>query len=142
MNVPSWFVDKLKEIREDIHCVFNNYLGLIQVIHRDNRSGIERIVYTVETEDGKFRQPDLKDFLHVVNGVAWNYLDMYPNPSTLWDEIEKKRLHGKMKKEEEAKEYRKWWNKEHRKEWRAAFENLKRGKVWMPEVPNKKVIIT
>jgi hypothetical protein len=145
--VTSGFVDDLKAVANrnpnfKVECVWNDLVERFQIKAKDNRTSREFILYQIETEDGHFRQPGHQDIICLMNEIAWDHLGMYPDVTALWTKIFKDNDIRKMKAKERAMEYKKWWNKEHRKEWRQAIEYFRStGRTSRPKAQKESKII-
>jgi len=96
---------------------------------------------TIWNEDGSFKQPDMRDILHLSNRIAWDLIDKYPNPQDLGDHILRNYEKEKVDNGLLRKEYLKWWNKEHKKEWRKAIELAKKGVFSVQNNREKRIIV-
>ena len=121
--------------------MWNSMMERFQVFHKDSRSGITRLIMTVETDDGEYMPLSTHTVNYLKTFVAWDLLDKYPRPEDLADYFCKKEETKKLKNEEYRTEFRKWWNKEHRTEWRAVLENCQRGIFGGAPEREKKIII-
>jgi len=139
-KVNKTFTDMLKLVRDDCKLVWNDMIERFQIIHKDKRTGLERIVVTVEDDDGNFTLPDNRAMIKLGN-VYWELIDKYPSPTELWGKFLGSREDKKKKQKALREEYRKWWNKDHRSQWRKALENFHKGVVRTPPAENK-IIIT
>ncbi len=132
----------MKLVRDDIALIWNNFIDRFQVIHADKRTKHKRIVLTIEDDNGNFKHPDERDIIHLANVIAWDFLDMYPDPVELGSEILKRKKEKKLKQDELRREYRRWFIKDNKKMMRKAVENLLRGITSNPvEQRDKKIII-
>lgn len=140
-KAPTSIINALNLVHEGLFAVWNSTLERFQIFYQDKRNGLTRIIMTVEEEDGSYRPLDMRTVNYLTTHVAWDTLDKFPSPQDLWAHLNSKEETKKLKREAYRTEYRKWWNREHRKEWRAALENAKRGIFSSPEERERKIII-
>lgn len=129
-KVNKSFTDDLKIITSGhpyhtVTCVWNDEIERFMVVVCDNRTKLTRILKIIENENGTFKHPDQRDVLFLINHIEWDMLDKYPNPGKMWGEIYKRRDYQNMKKVEKRNEWRKWFNKENKKQWRQVIEDIK-----------------
>ena len=141
MQVSKQFIRDLGLIRRGLTPIWNPKLERFQIFYKDDRTGIERILMTVETPDGGYKDPGFDTIIWISQNVDWGTLDKYPNPSQMAQFFMEKRQEQKTKATELRHEYRKWWNKENRKRWKAAMENAQRGILGLPKEEKRKIIV-
>lgn len=141
MKAPKKFVDDLKLCNPHCFPVWNFKEGRWYIFWRRGQEEA-RIVLCVENEDGTYRPLDIRTILWISSNVAWDLLYMYPKANDMYQYLKNKKDVTKKKTGEHREDYRKWWNKDHRTEWKKAYENLRSGIYWAPEPDKKKIIIT
>ncbi len=140
--VEKSFDEALKRINPGLYLIWNKTMERFQVFYRDHRNGLVRIICTVEDDDGESIPCDNRTLNFLRDVVAWDTLGKFPEPKEMVETLRKK-SQEKLKKEKMNREdFMKWWNKEHRTMWKAAFENMKRGIVWLPEEKKTKIYST
>lgn len=142
MKVPKSFQRDLKLINPHLNVIWNSLLERFQIIWMDLSISKPRIVLTVENDDGSFRPCDFRSLIVCSQQVSWDTLYKYPTAEEMSRYFLDKFAKEKQKKEEYRNDYRKWWNKEHRKEWKMALENARKGifNSRQPE-PERKIIV-
>lgn len=141
MKASREICKSLLVVHDGLIPVWNSMLERFQIMYHDRRSGITRLIMTVEEEDGEFRSLDTRTVNWLRDNVAWDSLDKYPNPKDLYEHMTKLKNKNLEVKRTYRKEFRKWWNKEHREEWKQAYENFKRGILYIPPKKDKKIYI-
>jgi hypothetical protein len=141
MKAPKSFIRDLELIRPGLFPVWNEYLQRFQIFWRDRRTGLTRVIMTVENEDGTFRPLDIRTIIWLSQNVAWDLLDKYPSPQDMYSYLKEAKIKRKLSQEKLREDYRKWINKELRTLWRAAIENARRNIYWLPEKKDKKIYI-
>ena len=144
MRVDPLFLKELRVINPYLKPVWNRLLERYQILYQDARLkqlGTVKIIYTVEDSEGKPMPLDRRTIIWLSSNVCWDLLNQYPEPSDLYHYLKEKRMKAKAKVTENRLDYRKWWNKDHRTEWRAARENALRGVFGKPEEIKKKISV-
>lgn len=140
--IDKSFVDDLKLINPGLFLIWNTYLERYQVFHKDRRTGLTRIINTVEDDDGNYMQCDNRTLKFLRNVVCWDLMERFPEPKDMIDHMQKKAEAKRTKEFEDREDFRKEWNKAHRKYWKAAYENLCRGIVSVPTPTRTKTFST
>jgi hypothetical protein len=141
MKAPIGFINDLKAIDPHLVVVWNSELERFQILWLDPVLKKPRIVRTLENDDGTFQPCDQRALIYCSQNVCWNTLYKYPTSDQLWGYFKAKWDLEKKKDREYKNDYRRWWNKEHRKEWKEALENAKKGIFSMPDQqPERKII--
>lgn len=139
-SVNKSVLKTLKLFRSDVHLVWNHIVNRYQFVHFDKKQGAKRIIRTAENDDGSYRHPNEMDIVYLQTHVCWDMLDMYPDHEVMWAKFMEKRKESRNKKLEAWRDYRRWFNKDHKTEWRKAVENMKSGIYSVPEVRERKII--
>jgi uncharacterized protein YnzC (UPF0291/DUF896 family) len=140
--VKKEFIDSMKLIDPGLFLVWNSTLERFQVFHKDFRTGLTRILNTIEDDDGNYIPCDNRTLNFLRDVVAWDVLKKFPEPKDMMNEIRKRKKQKANQEFKDREDYRKEWNKAHRKYWKAAFENLKRGILTTPQKTKIKTIST
>jgi len=80
--------------------------------------------FYVQNEDGSFRPLDDRVLKELYECDIWKH---FATPGDYHKFIQQKNRDVQLKHDNIRKEYLKWWNKEHKKEWSEALENANRG---------------
>jgi hypothetical protein len=134
------FLESLKLIDPGLYLVWNDMLERYQVFHRDQRTGLKRIIFTVEGDEGNYIPCDNRTLNYLREVVAWDLMHQFPEPKDLVGYMREKKIGREIKAKRDRDDYRKQWNKAHRKYWKTALENLQRGIVTTPERFKSKLI--
>lgn len=141
---PKSFLDELQNIpgvNRGLFVVWNSGLERFQVFHKDPRVGITRIVLTVENDDGSYRPLDNRT-IEYLKMVDWDMIGKFPEPKQIGEEFDRQRRIKKEKWDINRKQFLKDWNRSHRKLWREAINNWKRGIIKTPQEFREKLIST
>ncbi len=142
MKIDPSFSKDLRLISPYLKAVWNSLLDRYQILYQDERLrqlGTVKIICTVEDDEGNFRPLDRRLIIWLSTNVCWDLLHQYPEPQDMYHHMKEKQMRAKKKTKENRTDYRKWWNKDHRTEWRAAFENARRGIMGRPEEIKKTI---
>jgi hypothetical protein len=139
MQASKDFCTALREIHEGLVPVWNRELERFHIFYHDRRTGLTRLIYTVENDDGAFRPLDMRTLVWIRENVAWEALEKYPNPKDWFAEYKRKSEDQKSKNATLRDEFRKWQIKENRASWKNAFENFKRGILSKPQIRERKI---
>ena len=139
--VPESFIQEMKRIDRGLFVLWDQYFERFQVMHKDSRTGLIRCIIMIEDEDGSFRPCDNRTLEYLRQNVSWETLNRFPSPKEMGDFLRGKRIDSELKAQERRNEYRKLWNKEHRKYWRAAMDNARRGVLASPSRTKERIII-
>ena len=142
-QAPKGFTKSLELVHDDLFPVWNADLERFQIMFSDKRTKITRIICTVEEDNGDYRPLDMRTVFWLGENVAWDLLDTYPNAADWVDKLRLKKEMRLANEKETERDFKRWWNKEHRKEWVVAIENARKGIFASPEPEReKKIIIT
>lgn len=127
MEVDSSFLEQLQKIDPGLFVVWNQMFERFQILWRDERTNITRIVMLIEEDDGSFRPCDARALIYCSRVVDWDALHKYPDPFKWYTDYVASKKQAIDKWKADRKDTIKYWNKHHRKEWKAALENAQRG---------------
>lgn len=129
-------------VNPHLRVVWNQLFERYQVLFQDpflKQQNKVKIVYTVEDEEGNFRPLDRRVILWLSVNVCWDLMAQYPEPQDMYHYLKGKKMAAQKKTKKDREEVRKYWNRHHRKEWRAAYENARRGVFGKPEEKKEKI---
>lgn len=137
--VQKTLLDDLKLIDPGLFLVWSADLERFQVFHKDLRTGLVRLICTVEDDEGKYQPFDgrILNFLREV--VCWDLIKRFPSPKEMVGYMKEKQKNKNEKSKQERIQYLKDFNKAHRKEWAIALENARKGILGFPEMKKTKV---
>ena len=128
MHVPKQFKRDLALIRSGLSVAWNRHLGRYQIFYTDHRTGSKRLVMTVEDAEGNFQSLDMRVIIRLQRDVVWEMVDKYPTPEDLADFFLQMQREEKTKPQILRREFMKWWNKDHRSDWKKLFEEFRSGR--------------
>ena len=140
--IAKTFLDEMSLIDPGLFLVWNEVLERYQVFHKDFRTGLTRILNTVEDDDGNYIPCDNRILTFLRDVVAWDLIRKFPEPADMVGHMRKKAQKKKDGERLSRDQYRKDWNKAHRKYWKAALENAQRGILTTPERTKTKTFTT
>ena len=125
MHIPKEYQDRIKAVDRGLYATYNEKIGCIDIRHKDDRNGLDRLVLTVVDEEGNPCELNLGVLRYLANNVDWDTVGMFPDPDKMYaffrDEQEKEKQKQKL-------ERRGWlmdFNREHIKEWTKIYEEWK-----------------
>lgn len=95
---------------------------------KDNAGGIHHIFF-VQNKDGSFRGLDERVLHQLYECDIWRH---FKDGSEFYKFFHDHNKAVELKHNTIQQEYRRWWNKEHRTEWKKALENAQRGILHIP----------
>lgn len=102
-EVPTYFVNKLKDINSGLYCIWNAYFYKWQILHKNDRTGAVKRVRYLQTPNGEgleFGDRRVDKILHEIKmGVPWDLLNKMDSTLEVLDHFDKQN-----KKLEDAKE--------------------------------------
>lgn len=137
--VQKSLLNDLKLIDPGLFLVWCSDLERFQVLHKDLRTGLVRLICTVEDEQGNYQPFDQRVLNFLRDVVCWDLIKRFPSPKDLYEHMKEKQNFKKEKSRQERLQYLKDYNKAHRKEWMVALENAKKGIFGFPEIKKTKV---
>lgn len=105
-------------------------------LKRKDLNGTIHHIFFVQNDDGSFRPLDERVMHHLYECDIWKH---FKNGADFHKFIQSKNKAVELNHKTIRQDYLRWWNKEHRKEWKAAIENAQRGILWMPEERERKI---
>lgn len=142
MLIDKKWQNEVKRINRGLYIKWDESFKRWIVRHKDDRTGLDRHVCTVETNDGEYMDLNLGVLRILKDRVAWELIGKFPEPKDLWLYLVKEYKAAKAKAYLDRRAYIQWWNRDHRTEWRAAIENAQRGIFTLPEEQKRNIIIT
>lgn len=99
--------------------------------------------FFLNNEDGSYRPVDDRLLEEIYECDLWRHFGNDKDAGgKLHDFIQFKKNDAQLKEKNLRAEYLKWDIKEHKNEWKQAIENYKRGIIHIPEMDDRKIIIT
>ena len=142
-RVPKRYKEEVKAINRGIYIVWDKKINRWRVKHEDDRTGLVRDILIAENPNTQeYQDLDMSVIRMLKDQVMWNLVEKFKDPKDIYAEIVKERNYRKWKAEMDHRDYRMQWNKDHKTEWKAAVENLKRGITYIPEETKRKIIMT
>ena len=141
MDVSLSFLKDLKLIDKHLSVAWINSIERFVINWTDPRTKVMKCVLLIEEDDGGYRHPDRRALLYASQTVSWDTLYKYPDMDELWKKMQERKRARLISKHKNKEDYRRWWNKEHRKEWRAVLENARRGIFSVQKDRERKIII-
>lgn len=142
MKVDKRWQEEVKKVNRGLFIEWDESLHRWRLKHKDDRNGLVRDVFLVETHDGEYKDLDMGTVRMLKDSVMWDLVGKFPDPREMFLHLERERKARKAHYELERMSYLRDFNREHRTEWRAALENARSGIFERPEVEEKKIIIT
>ena len=141
MEVEKRWQDEVKNINRGLYIRWNKPLERWEIRHKDDRTGLDRGVILVEDEKGNYEDLNMGIVRHLKFGVQWDLVEQFKDPKATY--LEMKRRHEEFKTQQrlERMGFVFDFNKEHKREWKAAIENAKRGFWSNPVKEDKKIFI-
>ena len=133
MKIDKYWQGKVKDINNGLYIVYNEKLSLLEVRHKDERSGMDRSVLYVQDEEGKPTELNLGVLRHLKYAVDWDLVGEFPDPEKMYQELMRQHNLAKSKKELERRGFVLDFNREHSKEWKGILEN------WRDNLPRSTV---
>lgn len=99
--------------------------------------------FFLNNEDGSYRPVDERLLTEIYECDLWKHFGNDAEAGgRLHEFIQMKRNDDKLKEKNLRREYLMWYNKEHKKEWKEAIDNMQRGIIDIPDFSDRKIIIT
>lgn len=133
MEISPSFISQLKCIDRNLSVIWNPLLERFQVIWVDPRTRKAKIVFMCEDDKGQFMPLDGRTLIYCSQNVDWKTLYKYPHADDMFKFFVDLKKNGVAKREQARTEYRKWWNKEHKKEWKVVLDNARKGILSLPD---------
>lgn len=139
--ISTSFKNEMLKIDPGLFVIWDSYFERFQIMHRCPKTGIVRCIVMVEDDDGGFRQCDNRTLDYLKERVSFETLKRFPRPEEMGRFMREQKEKIKADKENQRSEERKLWNREHKKYWKAALENLRRGVIASPPRTKKTITI-
>lgn len=132
------FERKLKRYDPNLFVEWDQVKHLWMVKRTDQNGEIHHIMY-VQNPDGSFRPLDERTMQDLYECDIWR---KFKDAGEYHRFIQDKNATAKLKEKNLREEYLKWWNKDHKSEWKEAVENAKSGILERPEqCPEPKIYV-
>lgn len=142
MRVPEHIRKEVERINRGLSIEFDNRIHRWRVKHKDDRTGLVRDVMIVESKDGEYEDLNMGHVRWLREGILWDLISRYPNPKDLYQHIVAEHEKEKNAAYVRHRGYVMDFNRSHRREWKAALENARKGILGRPEQYEKKIILT
>lgn len=140
-TAPSFdkqYLKKVKEYDENLDIVWNKDF---------ERWALQRFAegqwhhcFFLNEEDGSYRPVDQRILQDIYECDLWKHFGNDKDAGgRIHDYITQKKNEDKLKAKNLRQEYLRWYNKEHREEWKEAIDNLSRGIIYTP-TDDRKII--
>jgi hypothetical protein len=105
-------------------------------IKRRDLTGAVHHIFFVQNEDGSYRPLDERVMIQLYECDVWKH---FKDGSEFYKFFHEHNKAVELKHNTIKEEYRRWWNKEHRTEWKKALENAQRGILHIPSEQETKI---
>lgn len=105
-------------------------------IKRRDLQGAVHHIFFVQNEDGSFRPLDERTMHQLYECDTWKH---FKDGSEFYKFFNAHNKNVELKHNTLRQEYMKWWNKEHKTEWKKALENAQRGILHIPTEEERKI---
>lgn len=137
MTPDRVMVKKIKEYDANLFVEWDHDKNLWALKRKAPTGQVFHIFY-VQNQDGSFRPLDERVLEEIYECDIWKHFE---SPGDYHRFIQNKNATHKLKEENLRRDYLAWWNKEHKKEWKAALDNAARGILEIPNEPKPRVSI-
>lgn len=131
MEIPrpdKKIVKMIKDYDIDLFVEWDVDKHLWAIKRKDKLGGIHHIFF-VQNKDGSFRQLDERVMYELYESDIWRH---FKDGSDFYKFFHEHNKAVELKHTTIRQEYMKWWNKEHRTEWKKALDNAQRGIFHIP----------
>ncbi len=129
-------VKKLKEYDPCLQVSWDRDRERWAVQRKDTQTGKVWHIFFVNSKNGEYRPLDERIIDEIYQCDIWKH---FKNGVEFHKFLQEKNFKVKKKHEDLRRDYIRWWNKEHKNEWRAAIENAQRGVIDMPQKTEAKI---
>lgn len=141
MEVEKRWQDEVKNINRGLYIKWNNQAHRWEVRHKDDRTGMDRNVLLVETDKGEYEDLNMGIIRHLKFGVQWDLVEQFKDPKEMYLEIKRRHEEFKTKQRLERMGFVMDFNREYKREWKAALENAAKGLWSDPRAKEKEIFI-
>ena len=127
VEAEKYWVEKVKDINSGLYIKYDDHQSKWVVRHKDDRTGLDRMVLYVQDEEGKPIDLNMGVLRHLKNAVDWKLLGEFPDPEKMYAELIRQHNAAKAKKELERRGFIMADNREHKKEWKIALGDFVKG---------------
>ena len=139
MHIDERWQEEIKKIDRGLFIDYHGEFGMLQVKHKDDRTGLIRTVCFVKDEDGNPCELNLSHIRYLKNSVEWDRVAEFPDPDKLYASIIKDIKEAETKRDLERRGFQLDFNREHKKEWKSAMESFQQSMpAWQYKLMMKK----
>ncbi len=140
-KVPKLFRESLKTFRKGLDVVWVGVMQRFAIVHIHEYTKQFRVIRIVETPDGEFRYPDVRDINYIKLNVNWELMDKYPDFRDLGEQLLKERRDRTAKKKKARQEFIKDFIRDNKWIKQAVRDFWETGKTGPAQKPRESKII-
>lgn len=125
-RVPKRYQDEVKKVNKGLYIVWDTQLERWRLKHFDERTGLVRDVFLVETENGDYEHLNMGIIRMLKDTVCWDLIAKYPDPKDIYLHIVKEHRAQKASMELERRGVMVDWNRRNKDRWGVAFREFQR----------------
>lgn len=124
VEIEKRWQEEIQKIDRGLFIVWHEEFGMLQIKHKDDRTGLVRNVCFVKDKDGNPCNLDMSHIRYLRNSVEWERIGKDADPDKLYAGIVKDIKEAEMKRDLERRGYVLDFNKDHRQDWKRAMNKF------------------
>ncbi len=124
MQIEERWQEEIKKIDRGLFIDWHEEFKMLQIKHRDDRTGLVRNVCFVKDEGGNPCDLNMSHIRYLRNSVEWDRIAENPDPDKLYSSIIKDIKEAQTKRELERRGFIVDFNRDNRRQWRHAMDSF------------------